>query len=69
VIDPAPSVARQAKRLLEAQGKLNLSEKGGEISYFTSADPASMTSMLPMLLGVTGVAEMIKWQEDRVIRS
>jgi len=69
VIDPAPSVARQVKRLLEAQGKLNLSEKGGEISYFTSADPASMTSMLPMLLGVTGVAEMIKWQEDRVIRS
>lgn len=69
VIDPAPSVARQVKRLLEAQGKLNLSEKSGEISYFTSADPASMTSMLPMLLGVTGVAEMIKWQEDRVIRS
>ncbi len=68
VIDPAPSVAKQVKRLLEAQGKLNISDKDGEIRYFTSADPASMTSMLPMLLGLTGVAELIKWQEDRVIR-
>ena len=68
VSDPAPSVARQVKRLLEAQGKLNISDKDGEIRSFTSADPASMTSMLPMLLGLTGVAELIKWHEDRVIR-
>lgn len=68
VIDPAPSVARQVKRLLEAQGMLNTSDKGGGVRYFTSADAASMTSMLSLLLGVTGLVESVTWQEDRAIR-
>jgi len=68
VIDPAPSVARQAKRLLEAGGNMN---QGGEISdvrFFTSGDSDSMKSLLPLLLGMDADVESITWEEGRVTR-
>ena len=65
VIDPAPSVARQAKRLLEAQGMLNPSEVRGDIRFFTSGDaPTTMQSMLPMLLGEDGAVKPVAWKSD-----
>ncbi len=65
VIDPAPSVARQAKRLLEAQGMLNPSEARGDIRFFTSGDaPTTMQSMLPLLLGEDGMVESVTWRSD-----
>ena len=42
VIDPAPSVARQVKRLLEASGNLNQTSEGLRARYYTSADTASL---------------------------
>lgn len=68
VIDPAPSVAKQVKRLLEAGEMLNQSSENSRIRFFTSADPASMKSLLPLLLGMDGEVESIRWEEDRVIR-
>jgi glutamate racemase len=64
VIDPAPSVARQAKRLLETQGMLNPSEARGDIRFFTSGDAPAMQSMLPMLLGEDGVVKPVAWISD-----
>jgi len=69
VIDPAPSVARQAKRLLEAQGKLNPSNARGDARFFTSGDALAMESMLPMLLGEVGVVKSVAWKNDLVIAS
>ncbi len=67
VIDPAPSVARQAKRLLEAGGNMNQAGDGSRVQFFTSGDSASMKSLLPLLLGMDGDVESVKWKEDRTI--
>lgn len=67
VIDPAPSVARQAKRLLEAGGMLNETQKDVGVRFFTSGDLAAMKSLLPLFLGMDGEVEPITWMEDREI--
>ena len=64
VIDPAPSVARQAKRLLEAQGTKNPSKVRGTVRFFTSGDSTAMKSMLPVLLGESGEVESVNWKND-----
>ncbi len=64
VIDPAPSVARQAKRLLEAAGTKSLSQRRASVRFFTSGDVESMKSMLPVLLGETGDVELAVWKTD-----
>jgi glutamate racemase len=65
VIDPAPSVARQTKHLLEAQGMLNPSYARGDIRFFTSGDaPTTIQSMLPMLLGENGTVKPVAWKND-----
>lgn len=68
VIDPAPSVARQAKRLLEAGGLFNQSRKYSKVRFFTSGDSAAMESLLPLFLGMDGEVESILWKEDREIQ-
>jgi len=67
VIDPAPSVAKQAKRLLEAQGMKNQSQSRASVRFFTSGDAAAMKSMLPVLLGESGVVESVTWKNDREV--
>ena len=66
VIDPAPSVARQVKRLLEASGNLNQANESLRVQFYTSADPASMKSLLPLLLGTDGDVEAVTWKDDQV---
>lgn len=68
VIDPAPSVAKQAKRLLEAGGMLNQMKAEMGVHFCTSGDPASMKSLLPLFLGINGKVESITWNENREIR-
>jgi glutamate racemase len=69
VIDPAPSVAKQAKRLLEAREMLNQSSADSGVHFFTSGDPASMKSILPLLLDMNGEAEQVVWKGDREVES
>jgi glutamate racemase len=64
VIDPAPAVARQAKRLLEAKGLLNAADVRGEIQFYTSGDAAEMQAMLPTLLGESGEVGAAVWRND-----
>ena len=64
VIDPAPSVARQARRLLEAGRMMNQSRSKGAVRFYTSGDQESLKSMLPMLLGEPGEVEMVNWLDD-----
>lgn len=68
VIDPAPSVARQVRRLLEADGMKNQSGKDGRVRYITSGDGASMKSMLTLLLETDGEVESVTWKNDREIQ-
>ena len=67
VIDPAPAVAKQTGRLLEARGMRNQSESKGEVKFYTSGEPYELKSLLPLLLGKTGEAEKVNWLDDHVI--
>ena len=64
VIDPAPAVARQAGRLLEAGALRNRSKSKGSVMFYTSGDPESLKSMLPLLLGESGEVRKARWLDD-----
>lgn len=68
VIDPAPSVARQTQRLLEAENLLNRSGASGRVQYHTSGDVPAVQSALLKLLGSTEVVQKVKWiNEQRLV--
>jgi len=67
VIDPAPSVAKQAQRLLEAGGIMNASSARGGIKLFTSGDTSVLKSQLPLLLGESGDVKRVKWAGDSAL--
>jgi glutamate racemase len=67
VIDPAPAVAKQAKRLLEAQGMTNLPGAHASIRFFTSGNASAMKSILPILLGESGEVESVTWENDHEV--
>jgi len=67
VIDPAPSVARQAQRLLETQRMTNQRQGPGNCRFFTSGDPADMKSLLPLFLGTRGEVGSVVWNADQEI--
>ena len=64
VIDPAPAVAKQAKRLLEAQGLKCPPGDRAEIRLYTSGSAASLLSLLPKLLGEKGEVHTVTWLDD-----
>ena len=68
VIDPAPAVARQVGRLLEAGGMMNQSSTRGDVEFYTSGNPDVLKSMLPILLGESGEVEKVEWLSDSTIR-
>ncbi|SRR5581483_97332 len=71
VIDPAPAVARQTKRLLEAGGLKSLNGARGEhseIQFYTSGNAESLRSLLPKLLGEEGAVTTIKWEGDKTLK-
>jgi glutamate racemase len=69
VIDPAPAVAKQVKRLLEAGGMRSQISTRGEVKFYTSGNPESLKSILPKLLGEVGEIEKVEWVNDSVIAS
>jgi glutamate racemase len=68
VIDPAPAVARQTKRLLDAKGLKREASSQGEIQFFTSGDAAMVRSLLPRLLGEEGEVRTLQWDGDRILK-
>lgn len=65
VIDPAPAVARQVRRVLEAKGLKSDSSRSGGMKLFTSGDVEKLASLLPMLLGESGQIKKGFWLDDR----
>jgi glutamate racemase len=63
VIDPAPAVARQAGRRLEASGLRNPGASGA-VRFFTSADAEPLQALLPRLLGEIGPVGKLLWEAD-----
>jgi glutamate racemase len=62
VIDPAPAVARQAMRLLEAAGLLDPSPVAGTVRYLTSGKPKMLQALLPALVGEIGYVDRAVWE-------
>lgn len=67
VIDPAPAVARQVRRVLEARGIKNETNVQGDVKFYTSGDPEELISLLPRLLGEVGKVNRVEWIEEGVI--
>jgi glutamate racemase len=67
VIDPAPAVARQVRRVIEGRGVKNPSVERGEVNFYTSGDPEELRSLLPLLLGGVGTIEKVKWMSDTAV--
>jgi len=82
VIDPAPAVARQVERLLEADERRNTSfgpalpalavrpesavEGSGTLRFFTSGKPDELANLLPQFLGESGPVEAVIWDSGGV---
>ena len=64
VIDPAPAVAKQVRRLLEAGWMRSDFKSKGEIKFYTSGDREVLKSMLPILLGESGEVQLVRWLND-----
>ena len=68
VIDPAPSVARQVGRLLDAHGMRSESNTKGNIEFFTSGNPTELRALLPVLLGELGEIRKVEWLTDSHVK-
>ncbi|PJF31271.1 MAG: glutamate racemase [Candidatus Thermofonsia Clade 1 bacterium] len=53
LVDPAPAVARQVRRVLEAREALNDSNSKGEARFFTSGAPEQFSRVASRLLGAS----------------
>ncbi len=62
-IDPAPAVARQARRLLSQSELLNPRADAGRIQFFTSGEIEALSGLLPSLLGETGPVHQVLWTD------
>lgn len=67
VIDPAPAVSRQTKRLLEVERIKHSSGECGEITFYTSGEPTALQSLLPKLLGEGGSVQSLAWKDDKML--
>lgn len=64
VIDPAPAVARQVGRLLDAKSLRNSSEVKGNLQIFTSGSVDAVKSILPKLLNEKADVAPVHWIRD-----
>lgn len=67
VIDPAPAVARQTRRLLELH---NLLAEGGqtpEVHFYTSGDASTLHQQVARLLGEHGIYHTVRWQDHQLV--
>jgi glutamate racemase len=68
VIDPAPAVARQTQRLLDAAGTRRKERGIARWDFYTSGESQRLESMAERLLGIHVPALGLKWMdEDQVV--
>jgi glutamate racemase len=66
VIDPAPAVARQVARLLQANGLLVETPPPGELTFYTSGSDEHLMGILPLLLGEQYPVQSVGWQYGKL---
>jgi glutamate racemase len=66
VIDPAPAVARQTRRLLEEHGWLAQGTEPSKVSYFTTGKPEQMQKLLPLFINENGNVMQAVWKDGKL---
>lgn len=66
VIDPAPAVARQVKRVLASAGETRLSGESVPIRYYTSGSPASFDAVRSVLGVESGPVRGVRWRAGHI---
>ncbi len=61
LIDPAPAVARQVGRVLEARGLRAPQGSVGHHHFYTTGDPARLAEQAQRLVGYTGPVSALQW--------
>jgi len=64
VIDPAPAIAKQTMRLLEARQLRKKTGAKGDLEFYTSGAPEELKKLLPLLLGESGAIQRATWRGD-----
>lgn len=67
VIDPAPAVARQTRRLLQDSALMSAGGAAGAVEFYTSGSPPAFERLLPKLLGESGAVRGVTWRDDHVV--
>jgi glutamate racemase len=67
IIDPAPAVARQVKRVLTERGLINASSTHGTTEYITTADPDHMRFLVDKLIAEKATAKQGQWIDGRLL--
>jgi glutamate racemase len=69
VIDPAPAVARQARRLLETAGMVSTGPDAGWVRYVTTGDLDAFRRQLPSLTQFNGQVEKAAWVNGKILQA
>jgi glutamate racemase len=64
VIDPSPAVARQTRRLLEANGWLAGGDEPGRLEFYTSGDPQQMEQLVLEWLTIKAIVRGLTWRDS-----
>ncbi len=67
VIDPAPAVAKQTRRLLEQHQLKQVRDQPGILRLFTSAQAESFEQLSRKVLGENGKVRPVTWSSNRVV--
>lgn len=67
VIDPAPAVARQTRRLLELHSLLVEGNQPGEVHFYTSGDPLKLRRQVAALIGKHGLYHAARWEDNQIL--
>ncbi len=68
VIDPAPAVARQTRRLLEPGLMPESVNEVTDIVYYSTGSAAAMQGLLQKLMGETGMVKELHWNNGQLAK-
>jgi glutamate racemase len=66
VIDPAPAVARQVRRVLKAHDGLRPEPSAGRSFFYTSGDVVALQTQIRRLIGEQAPAGKVCWKAGRL---
>ena len=67
VVDPAPAIARQVERVLDAREMRLSSPVEGKTRYLTTGDPNHLEALLPRLIGKDTSVKLLRWESGELV--